>query len=71
METNMHDYMIRATARRKEGQEAELRAFAVSARGVAEEARRAHDTTPVVTAALGRTMCAALMMGDMLKPAFP
>ena len=63
----MNDYMIRATARRKEGQEAELRAFAVSARGVAEEARRAHDTTPVVTAALGRTMCAALMMGDMLK----
>ena len=57
-----NDYMVRASA--AGGQ---IRAFAVTARGVAEEARKAHNTFPVATAALGRLMCAALMMGDMLK----
>ncbi|MCR5107900.1 MAG: Hsp33 family molecular chaperone HslO [Lachnospiraceae bacterium] len=54
--------MIRATA--ADGQ---IRAFAVSARKVSEDARIAHDLSPIGTAALGRTMSAALMMGAMLK----
>ena len=32
-----------------------------------EELRQRHDTFPVVTAALGRTVSAAAMMGAMLK----
>ena len=56
------DYMVRASA--AGGQ---IRAFAVTGRGVVEKARAAHNTFPVATAALGRLLCAALMMGDMLK----
>lgn len=56
------DYMIRAMAANEE-----VRAFAVTSRNLVEEARKAHDTSPVCTAALGRTMSAALMMSDMLK----
>ena len=63
----MNDYMIRAMARRGKEREAEIRAFGVTARELTETARQAHDTAPVVTAALGRLMCGALMMGDMLK----
>ena len=56
------DYMIRATAAN-----AQVRAFAVTSRDIAEFARKAHDLSPVATAALGRSMSAALMMADMLK----
>ena len=62
MEIMKSDYMVRAAA--ANGQ---IRAFAVTAQGVVEEARKAHNTFPVATAALGRLMCASLMMGDMLK----
>lgn len=58
----MSDYMIRATA--ANGQ---IRAFAATTRDLTEYARNAHNTSPVVTAALGRTMTAAVMMGSMLK----
>ena len=58
----MNDYMIRATA--AGGQ---IRAFAAATRGVAEEARLAHNTSPVATAALGRLMTGAAMMGAMMK----
>lgn len=58
----MADYMIRATAAN-----AQIRAFAVTSRELVEYARKAHDTSPVVTAALGRLMTGALMMGSMLK----
>ena len=54
--------MIRAVAAGEE-----LRAFAVTSRNLVEEARKAHGTTPLATAALGRTMSAALMMAYMLK----
>ena len=58
----MNDYLIRATAAQEY-----IRAFAITCKGVTEEAHRCHQTTPVVSAALGRTMAAALMMGIDLK----
>ncbi len=54
--------MVRATAA-----DAQIRAFAVTSRELTEAARAAHNTSPVVTAALGRLMAGALMMGGMLK----
>ena len=54
--------MVRATAAG-----AQIRAFAVNTRELTEETRAAHNASPVVTAALGRLMTGALMMGSMLK----
>ena len=56
------NYLIRATAA-----DDCIRAFAVTCRGVTEEARKRHGLSPVTTAALGRVMAAALMMGIDLK----
>lgn len=58
----MSDYMIRATA--AGGQ---IRAFAATTKELTEYARQAHNTSPVITAALGRAMTAAVMMGSMMK----
>lgn len=58
----MGDYIVRATAA-----DAQIRAFACTTREMTEEARRIHNTSPVVTAALGRLMSAGAMMGSMLK----
>lgn len=58
----MTDYMVRATAAN-----AQIRAFAITSRETVERARQAHDLSPVVTAALGRLMTGAVMMGSMLK----
>ena len=58
----MTDYMVRAIAAGEQ-----IRAFAVTGRELVEYARSAHNTSPIATAALGRTMCAGLMMADMLK----
>lgn len=58
----MSDYLVRATAA-----DAQVRAFAVTARDTVEKARTAHDTSPVMTAALGRLLCAGAMMGSMMK----
>ena len=58
----MSDYLVRAAAA-----DAQVRAFAVTARDTVETARKAHDTSPVMTAALGRLLCAGAMMGSMMK----
>ncbi len=58
----MGDYMVRATA--AEGQ---IRAFAMTSREMVETAREKHNTSPVVTAALGRLLTAGAMMGVMMK----
>lgn len=58
----MEDYIVRATAA-----EAQIRAFACTTRNMVEEARKAHQSSPVVTAALGRLLSAGAMMGSMLK----
>lgn len=56
------DYIIRATA--AGGQ---IRAFAATTREMVETARQHHNTSPVMTAALGRLLTAGAMMGSMLK----
>ena len=58
----MNDYMIRATA--ADGQ---VRAFAATTKEMVETAKNAHNTSPIATAALGRLMTAAAMMGSDLK----
>ena len=58
----MSDYIVRATAAN-----AQIRAFACTTKNMVEKARQAHNTSPVVTAALGRLMSAGAMMGSMLK----
>lgn len=58
----MRDYIVRATAAG-----AQIRAFAATTRNLVEKAREAHDTSPVMTAALGRLLTAGAMMGIMLK----
>lgn len=44
-----------------------IRAFAVDSTQMAEKARKIHNTTPVMTAALGRLLSAGAMMGSMMK----
>lgn len=56
------DYIVRATAAN-----AQIRAFACTTRGVVEKARVIHNSSPVVTAAHGRLLTAAAMMGVMMK----
>ena len=58
----MKDYIVRAAAAG-----AQIRAFAATTRNLVEEARAAHNTSPVMTAALGRLLTAGAMMGIMLK----
>lgn len=58
----MKDYMIRGTAANRQ-----IRFFAITATDMVEEARKRHETSPVITAALGRLLCAGAMMGSMMK----
>lgn len=44
-----------------------VRAFAIRSTHLVEEARQRHDTWPTATAAMGRTLTTAAMMGAMLK----
>lgn len=56
------DYIVRGTAA-----DHQIRFFAAHTRETVEHARFVHQTSPVVTAALGRLMTAAAMMGVMMK----
>ncbi len=58
----MSDYIVRATA--ANGQ---IRAFASTTKELCETARQIHGTSPVGTAALGRLLTGAGMMGNMMK----
>jgi len=58
----MQDYIIRATAGG-----GSVRIFIASTRDLVNESACRHNSTPVATVALGRTLTAAAMMGAMLK----
>lgn len=58
----MNDFIVRGMT--KDGF---IKAVAIQSTGIVEEMRRIHNTTPLATAALGRTLSAASMMGDELK----
>ena len=58
----MNDYVVRATA--ADGQ---IRAFAATTRELVETAREKHNTSPVMTAALGRLLTSAAILGTQLK----
>lgn len=58
----MKDYIVRGIAANNQ-----IRAFAATNKHMVEEARLNHQTSPLVSAALGRLMVAASMMGSMLK----
>lgn len=58
----MRDYLVRGL-----GFNGNVRAFAVVTTDTVAEAQRRHHTWPVVTAAIGRSMTASVMMGAMLK----
>ena len=58
----MSDYIVRATAANNQ-----IRAFAITSKDLVEEARKRHNTSPVITAGLGRLLSGAAMMGAMMK----
>lgn len=56
------DYMIRATA-----YSGSIRIFAATTKNTVNDAFKIHKTSPVASAALGRVLTAAALMGRMLK----
>ena len=58
----MNDVLVRAIAG-----DGSVKAAAVSTRELTEQARQIHRTLPVATAALGRALAAASMMGSAMK----
>lgn len=56
------DYIVRASAAGST-----VRAFAITARGLVQQASSCHHTSPVISAALGRLLAAGAMMGVMMK----
>ncbi len=58
----MKDYIVKAIAA-----DGKVRAYAATTKLLVERARMYHNTSPVITAALGRLLTAAAMMGSMLK----
>ena len=56
------DHIVRAVADNDH-----IRAFAALTKDMTEDARIAHNSSPVVTAALGRLLTAGAMMGAMMK----
>ena len=61
MEQN-EDYIVRGIAAM-----GQIRCFAITSRNLVEEARKRHQTSPVITAALGRLLSGGAMMGTMMK----
>ena len=47
----MSDYIVRATVANNQ-----IRAFAITSKDLVEEARKRHNTSPVITAGLGRLL---------------
>ena len=58
----MSDHILRAIT-----SDGLVQAAAISSRDLTERARQIHKTLPVATAALGRTLAGASMMGNALK----
>lgn len=58
----MEDYIVRAAAA-----DGRVRAFAITSKELTEQARQYHNTSPVMSAALGRLLSAGAMMGVMMK----
>lgn len=58
----MKDYIVRMLAK-----DAPIKAMAIQGRDLVQRAREIHKTLPVATAALGRSLMAASMMGQQLK----
>ena len=58
----MKDYLVRAMS--KDGY---VKAVGIRSTEIAERARQIHNTTPTATAALGRALTAASIMGNMQK----
>lgn len=56
------DEIVRAVTR-----DGFVKISAVTARGVVERARQIHGLSPTASAALGRTLCAASMLGELMK----
>ena len=56
------DYIVRMIAK-----DAPIKAMAIQGRGLVQRAREIHNTLPVATAALGRTLMATSMLGAQLK----
>lgn len=56
------DRIIRATAG-----DGAIKMAVIDARDTVQRAREIHNTSPTASAALGRTLCAASLMGNMLK----
>ena len=58
----MEDYIVRATAANSS-----IRAFAMTQKELWRKRGSGHNTSPVVTAALGRLLTGGAMMGVMMK----
>lgn len=58
----MKDYLVTALASKEQ-----IRAFAITSKNLVEEIRKIHNYSPIAIAALGRSLSASLMMGEMLK----
>lgn len=56
------DYLVKAIA-----YDGKIRAYAARTTETIHEAQKRHNTWPTASAALGRTMTAAVMLGAMLK----
>ncbi len=61
-ENEYQDYIIRATAA-----EGRVRAFAATSRDLVETYRQYMNSSPTITAAVGRTLTGTVMMGSMMK----